>query len=262
MPEHYHLHPQDGCADLEEFMDIEKSFAFPFEDKEWTRKLGLGAIISIVPILNFAWTGYMVGIIRNVMDNVTEPLPSWDDLGKRFMDGLILFAAGLVYALPMLLLLCLPLGMLASAGVLSGNSNMEDIARTMGGAGGVLLSCLLCVFFLYGIVLSIIYPAILVMFAREGTFASCFKFSEVFGMIGRNAGPFFTAWALSLAVSLGVGLVMGVINLVLSWIPCLGQIISLATAAASLVYSTIVYAHLFGQVGKAAFGQAPLVTAG
>ena len=73
-------------------MDAEKSFTFPFEDTEWVSKLGLGALISMVPILNFAWSGYLVDIIRNVMNNDAEPLPTWDDLGKKFNDGLILFA--------------------------------------------------------------------------------------------------------------------------------------------------------------------------
>ena len=71
-----------------------------------------------MPILNFAWSGYMVGIIRNVMNNVAEPLPTWDDLGKKFMDGLILFAAGFIYALPMLILFCLPLSIMAFSGLL------------------------------------------------------------------------------------------------------------------------------------------------
>jgi len=50
-------------------MNIGKSFSFMFEDKQWVSKLGLGALITFIPILNFAWTGYMVGVIRNVMNN-------------------------------------------------------------------------------------------------------------------------------------------------------------------------------------------------
>ena len=88
-------------------MDAEKSFTFPFEDKEWISKLGLGAVIGIVPILNFAWSGYLVDIIRNVMNQRdSKPLPTWDDLDKKFNEGLILFGAGLVYAPPILIAFC------------------------------------------------------------------------------------------------------------------------------------------------------------
>jgi uncharacterized protein DUF4013 len=246
---------------LEEIMNIEKSFRFPFEDPQWLSKLGLGALITIVPILNFAWSGYLVGIIRNVMNNVSEPLPNWDDLDKKFTDGLILFAAGVVYVAPILILVGLPLSIIAFSGLLSGNSNMEDIARTIANAGGFLFFGFMCVFILYGIVLSVIYPAILVLFSRDGTFASCFKLREAFDLISRNAGPFFTAWGLSLVASLGVGLIVGIFNLTLGWIPCVGWIASLVISLVSGVYIASVYAHLFGQFGAAAFGQSRLRSA-
>jgi uncharacterized protein DUF4013 len=232
-------------------VDVEKSFTYPFEDKEWASKLGLGALISIVPILNFAWSGYLVGILRNVRNRAAEPLPTWDDLDKKFSDGLILFAAGLVYALPILIPLLLPLGVVVFSGLSSGIKNMQDIGRTLTEAGGALFFCLSCVLILYGILLSIIYPAILVMFAREGTFASCFKLNEAFGMISKNAAAFFTAWGLSLVASLGVGLLVGFVNLVVGWVPCIGWIIGLVLSLGSGVYITAVYAHLFGQFGRA-----------
>jgi Protein of unknown function (DUF4013) len=235
-------------------MNIEKSFRFPFEDKQWISKLGLGALITMVPILNFAWSGYLVDIIRNVMNNPPESLPTWDDLGKKLSDGLILFAAGLVYASPILILMCLPLSMMAFSDLFSGNRNMDDLTRLISGAGGILFSGLLCFFFLYAIALSVIYPAILVMFSQEGTFSSCFKLREAFDMISRNAGPFFTAWGLSLVGGLGVGLVVGMVNLFVGWIPCIGWIISLVLSLGSGVYIGAVYAHLFGQFGAMVYG--------
>lgn len=239
-------------------MDIGKSFSFQFEDTQWISKLGLGAVIAIVPILNFAWSGYMVDIIRNVMINSTEPLPNWDDIGKKFNDGLILFGAGLVYALPLLVVICLPMSIIAFSGLLSGNNNLQDVAQSIAGAGGVLLFCLLCLFLIYAVVLSVIYPAILVSFSREGTFASCFKFQNVFELISSNAGPFFTAWIVSLGAGLVVGLMVGFINALVGWIPCIGWIIGMGLGLASGVYIGTVYAHLFGQFGAAAFGQHPV----
>ena len=242
-------------------MDIEKSFSFPFEDNEWISKLGLGAIISIVPILNFAWSGYMVDVIRNVMNNEREPLPTWDNLDRKLIDGLMLFAAALVYALPALLLLFLPLSMTAFSGVLSGSSDLRDAGRAIGEAGGVLFFCLFCVFALYGLVLSIIYPAILVLFSRERTFASCFNLRGAFDLISKNTAAFFTAWGLSLLAGIGVGLLVGLVNMVVGWVPCIGWIISLVLSLGSGVYISSVYAHLFGQFGRAAFGGTQLAAA-
>ena len=112
---------------------------------------------------------------------------------------------------------------------------------------------------LYGLVLSIIYPAILLLFAREGTFASCFKLRDAFEMIRKNSAPFFTAWALSLVASLAIGLIMGFLNLVVSWVPCIGWIIGFVLGMGAAVYGAAVYAHLFGQFGRIAFGKDQLV---
>ena len=241
-------------------MDAEKSFSYPFEDKEWLSKLGLGAIISMVPILNFAWSGYLVDTIRNVMNDTSEPLPTWDDLGKKFNEGLILFGAWLVYALPILVALCLPLGIAASSSLFPANSDMQEIGQRLMEAGGVVFYCLLCVFLLYGLMLSIIYPAILVLFAREGTFASCFKLREAFDMITKHMAAFFTAWALSLVASVGVGLLIGFVNLVVGWIPCIGWVVGVVLSLISGVYITAVYAHLFGQFGRTAFAENQMIT--
>jgi hypothetical protein len=243
-------------------MDIGKSFSYPFEDKQWVSKMGLGAVISLVPILNFAMTGYMIQIVRNLMDGSEETLPNWDDLGKKFMDGLMLVLAGFVYALPVILLSCLPLSIMTIPAIIaSGNSDFQDVSNAISGAGGVLFAAMTCMFVVYGLVLSVIFPAIYVNYAKEGTFASCFQLREVFNIIGKNAGAFFTAWGISLLAGLGVGLVAGIASSVLGLIPCIGWIASIIISLAVGVYIMMIYSHLFGQFGKQAFDQAPLITA-
>lgn len=236
-------------------MNIGKSFSFVFEDKQWISKLGLGALITFVPILNFAWTGYLVGVIRNVMSGSPEPLPTWDDFGKKLTDGLVLAVASLVYALPIILLFFVPFSLMIVPAILAGNRDMQGLAEALAGLGSVLLVILICVFLVYTLALSVIYPAILVLFAREGTFASCFKFRAAFELIGRNAGPFFTAWGISLAGGLVVGLAAGIAQIILNFIPCIGQIISLVLAIGIVVYTSAIYAHLFGQFGNMSAGQ-------
>jgi len=235
-------------------MDIGKSFSFPFEDRQWITKLGLGAVITMVPILNFAWSGYMVELIRNVMNGAQEPLPNWDDIGKKFMDGLILTVAGFIYSLPMLVVICLPMGIMVVPAVISGSQDMQGIAEAIAGAGSVLFLCLLCVFIIYALVLSIIYPAILVVFAREGTLASCFKFREVFDLVGKNVSPFLTAWGVSVLAGLVVGFVAGIAQAILAFIPCIGPIIGFVLTIGIVVYTAVIYAHLFGQFGRMALG--------
>ena len=235
-------------------MDIGKSFSFPFEDKGWISKLGLGAVITLVPILNFAWTGYVVQLIRNVMDGQQEPLPAWDDFSKKFTEGLVLGLAGLVYSLPMMIVFCLPLSIMVIPAIMSGNGDMQDIRNAIAGAGSALFLCLICAFSIYALVLSAVYPAILIVFSREGTFVSCFKFREVFDLIGKNTSTFFTAWIVGIAAGFGVGLVAGFAQFILNLIPCLGQIASLVLTFGIVAYTSVVYTHLFGQFGMIALG--------
>lgn len=242
-------------------MDIGKSFSYPFDDQQWVSKLGIGAVVSLVPILNFALTGYMVGIVRNMMNEVREPLPNWDDFGKKFMDGLMLVLAGFVYALPVIVLSCLPLGVMTVPAILAGDQDMQGVAEGLAAAGGVLFAGLMCLFVVYGLVLSVIAPAIFVLYAREGTFASCFKLREVFDIIGKNASAFFTAWGISLVAGLVVGLVAGIVSSIIGLIPCLGWIVSIVITLGVSVYLSMIYSHLFGQFARQAFGRTPLITA-
>lgn len=241
-------------------MNVGKSFSFVFDDKQWVSKLGLGALVTLIPILNFAWSGYMVGIIRNVMNGASEPLPTWDDLGKKFMDGLLLTAAGFVYALPIILVICLLLSFMIVPAVLAGDSDFQGLANAVAGLGTVLFILLSCVFIVYVLALSVVYPAILVIFAREGTFASCFNFREVFSLIGKNTTPFVTAWAVNIGLSFIIGIVIGIAQTVLNFIPCIGQIASIVITFGVVVYATAVYAHLFGQFGNVAAGQGTSLT--
>lgn len=241
-------------------MNIGKSFSFVFDDQNWISKLGLGALITLIPILNLSWSGYMVGIIRNVMNGAPNPLPTWDDLGKKFMDGLLLTVASLVYALPIIVVFCLPLSFMIVPAILAGESDMQGIAEAIAGLGTALFVCLLCLFVVYALALSVIYPAILVIFAREGTFASCFKFREVISLISKNTTPFITAWAVNIGLSFVISFVIGIAQTVLNFIPCLGQIASIVITFGVIVYATAVYAHLFGQFGNVAAGQSASMT--
>ncbi len=41
-------------------IDIGRAIQHPFQDQNWITKLGIGALVNAVPILNFAGYGYML----------------------------------------------------------------------------------------------------------------------------------------------------------------------------------------------------------
>jgi Protein of unknown function (DUF4013) len=224
-------------------MEVGKAFTYWYKDPKWTAKLLLGALISIVPILNFAWAGYTNEIIRRVTHDDPEPLPEWGDLGKFFVQGLVLVIAGLIYALPIVLLSLLYIPILVGAG---GDSVNSDTATALLGSTGIVLTCCLT---LYGLLLSFFLPAVQVNYSRKETFASCFAIGEIIKLVTANVGNYFIAWLSYLAFAIVVSVIVSIVGTVLAIIPCIGWIIAIVIGALASPVIGVVYGHLFGQIG-------------
>ena len=149
----------------------------------------------------------------------------------------------------------MPITIIAFSGIISGNKNLQDVGKLMAGAGGILLFGVFCLLVIYALALSVVFPAIEIIFARQGTFASCFKLREAYDLVRRNAGPLFTAWLVFIGAALVIGFVFGTITALLGWIHCLGWIVSIVLSLGSAVYILTINAYLFGQFGQIAFGK-------
>jgi hypothetical protein len=222
-------------------MDVGKAFTYWYKDPKWTTKLLLGALISIVPILNFAWAGYTNEIIRRVTRDDSDPLPNWDDLGKFFMQGLILVIAGLIYALPIVLLSLIYIPI-----VLSTEGIDSDTASALLSGTGLILACCMT---LYGVLLSFFLPAMQVNYSRKETFGACFAIGEITKLVTANFGNYFIAWLAYIVFGFIVGAIAVIVTFTLGWIPCIGQILAFLIYAISSPIIGVVYGHLFGQIG-------------
>ena len=225
-------------------MQIGKAFTYVFEDTKWFTKLLLGALVSIVPILNFAFIGYLTEILRRVPNNDQEPLPSWDDFGKKFMDGLLLALAGLVYSIP-LLLLGIPFFPMM-VGAMSGD---PDVVNTMATITSGLFAIFGCLAGLYGLFLTVFYPAVQINFSRQGSFGSCFQIGTIIKVATGKFGNYLLAWLMYLVFAVVIGTICGICSAAVGWIPCIGWIAALLIYGLMSPLIGVVYAHLFGQVG-------------
>lgn len=207
-------------------MDFGKAFSYPFKDSNWLSKVVIGGIINFIPILNFAAIGYTVAQMKRVARGEEVPLEEWNEIGKKWVDGLLLAVAVFVWMLPGLLVFFL----LFMPSVLS--SGMRDGSGAFGAAGafGMLI------FGLWSILVALVTPAIYMNYALKGTVGAAFEFSTVFGMLTENIGEYITA----LIAVLVAGFVAGIIGL----IPLLGFIISVFV----MFYIYLVFAGAFGQI--------------
>ena len=229
-------------------MDIGKSFTFSFEDKDWFTKYLLGALISAIPILNFAWMGYMIELIGNVADDVPSPLPDWSDLGDKFIKGLLVWLAGLVYAIPAVILFGFPFAISLIGSFTSSADYGDAMVGALAGVS-ILLACLIVLYFL---AFSFLFPAVNINFARLGTFSSCFQLREIFQIVSKNISNYVIAWLVAIIFSFVVGAVLSLIGTLLGFIICIGWILIWALSALATIWISTVYAHLFGQVAAEA----------
>lgn len=224
-------------------MDFGKSFSYPFEDQRWLNKTIIGAIVAAVPIVNFAIGGYLIDLLKNILRGDPLPLPEWSDFGDKWVRGFMVFLAGLVYAIPALVLSCIPMVLFFVPAYSSQGDVQDSLFAVVTGVGG-LFACLIA---LYTLLLTFIYPAVYIHYARIGTFGAFFEFGNIFKIVRADLGKYLTAWLLTIVAGLVVGFVVGLVSAMLSVIPCIGWVIGWVLGAVAGVYVFYVYAHLYGQ---------------
>jgi hypothetical protein len=230
-------------------MDYGKSFSYPLEDNDWPTKLGIGVLVSVVPILNFAATGYMVQVTRNVINQQPDLLPDWDNFGQKFIDGLIIVVVSFIYSLPFFLLWLVASGFLLIPAL--GGEN-EELVSALAGLSMTALCGMGCLSIFYILIMSFILPAITIFYARERTFSACLRVGEILGFVTSNFGNYLGAVLVLFVGAIVLAIIFGIVQVPLSLIPICGNIVGIVITWALVFYVQIVAAHLFGQVGSEA----------
>jgi Protein of unknown function (DUF4013) len=231
------------------------------DDPDWRNKSLIGAVLSLVPVLNFAVIGYETRLARQVWHGEADPLPRLDDIGGLFTDGLWLALARIVLMLPVLALVTIPaLGFVFLPIVLAALASAADADRlysTFFGVGllGMGLSCGAAI--LLGLVLSFLYPAMTAAYVRQPTFAACFNFREIARFIRENTSPYLMAWLAQIGAGLAFGFALSLVYSV----PCIGWALGLPAQAWGVFYLMTFQGHLVGQLLSLDEAQRPVVVA-
>ena len=163
-------------------VDLEKALRFPTTDAEWKRKVLIGGLLNIVPVVNFLSVGYAYGVFRQSLRQHHASLSEWENWGDLFLQGLIVFLIALIYNIASLILFLVHplLGLLAAIAV------------------------------------ALLFPAAMARYAETGNFSEAFRIGEVWARIQELKGDYFIAWL----VMVGVFIVLGVIGMIpiLGWI--------------------------------------------
>lgn len=216
-------------------MDIGRAFSFVFDDEDWVKKVLVGGLLSLIPVVGgFIVYGYMLEIARRVYLSSTEPLPQWDDIGGYLARGFLFVVAVFVWFLPVILLF----GCVTVAIIAGGSASGDDAAAALSGivafgliSVGVLISMLWAVAFL---------PIITGRYAVEQRFGAMFQVGEILADV-RRAG------AVPILLLLVTYFVAGFIGQ-LGFLACFIGIIFTS------FYANAVVAHGAGQVYRQARG--------
>lgn len=213
-------------------MDIGKSLSYMFDDENWLRKILIGGLIGLVPILNLALTGYILRTLKNVLAGAARPLPEWDDLGSDMVKGLLVTVAGMVYSLPLIILVFLFVGAMGVGGAFSAGGGREagEAAAVLGSLGSIGIMCLTVP---YVLLVAVWMPAAMANYARSDGFGAFFRLGEIWGLIRRNAGNYVIVLLVAL-----------VANQIAGWLGALALIVG---AAFTGFWANLVYGHLLGQ---------------
>jgi Protein of unknown function (DUF4013) len=187
-------------------IDIGKSFRFVPEDPEWVPKvlIGGGFLLLGVFLVGIPFVvGYGVRTLRRVAAGEERPLPSWDDLGGIFGDGLRPTLVALVYGLGVLAVIVV-IGVLIGS-LFVGASALDQHSKGAGSALALLSGfgmLGLYAFILFaGLVLHLFLPAVLVRVAQNGDLAAGFEIGPIFGFVRRNLLNYFLSLVFYLVAS-------------------------------------------------------------
>jgi len=207
-------------------MDIGKAFSYVFEDGDWIVKILVGGFFVLLSPLLIGipfLAGYMVETVQNVMRDDPHPLPEWSRLGDKFVKGLILTVAGIIYMLPVILLACLQTVVSLAVGERAGEGMLSFVL------------CVECLSLLWGLLVAAVFPAALIRYAQSEEFSAAFRFNEIFGLITVNIGDYIIAILVSWLASIigGFGVILCVVGVLFT-----------------TFWTYLVAAHLWGQVGR------------
>ncbi len=203
-------------------MDIVRAFTYITDDEEWQSKVPITLILGIIPIINLVVIGWMLDLIRNMIDGAEKPMPDWQNLGENFVErwtaGLMTGIAALIYMIPSIVILMVLGALLA--------------ALRLG-----FLSILITGVFM-GVYAAVIWMPLsigMMRYARTRDFNHYLQIGRNIALARENLATLITLAAFILVVSILFSLV--------SYIPCIGWLLSLVMVGVT----AIVAGHLTGQ---------------
>lgn len=215
-------------------MDIGKSFTFMFEDKDWIAKIAIGGLVVLLSMLIVPiplLVGYGLAVTKRVYEGDPNPLPEWNNIGDLFVRGLYAMIGVLIWASPLILLVCCMALATTALGATGSGGDSDGLAAL----GGLVIACLYCVLFVGGIAVNLFVYAPLTKFAINNQINTFWDFRGAWDFIRANPGNYLIAFLLTIVANFIAGF---------------GIIACFVGVFFTTFWGYLVAAHLFGQVAR------------
>lgn len=178
-------------------MRYEEAIRRPFSDY---KKLGIGILLNIVPIINFIAMGYAFECAKLTLNNKNN-LPEWKSFGSLFLKGLIYMLISIIYFVPLLPLI--GVGYLVKANL-------------------VALVLIIIIGLVYAVGVSYLLPIAIMNYIAKEKFKEAFNFNLIFKKI--HTKKYLKIWIAILLISIAASIILGAIT------GAINYLVSLATA--------------------------------
>lgn len=209
---------------------IEAILRYPTRREDWVKTVLIGGALSLFSFLIIPAvlvSGYVLAVIRGKAGGDDSP-PAFEDWGELFVDGLKVWAVGIVYAI-----VPVALGVMVFGGAVASIATGSDVGLALGllgaGIGGLVLLAI-------GLVLYYFLPASLANLAVTGRLGAAFDIDTIRAAVTSKAYAVPWLWAL------GVLIVGGAVANAVGIIPLLGWIVG----AVLLFYVQVLLGVLWG----------------
>ncbi len=218
-------------------MDIGAALSFVTQDKDWIKKILIGAVLVLTGIGMIPVLGWTLEITRRVIRGDMEPLPEWAEFGKFIVDGLKLIVVAIVWSLPYVILSAC----LAGIGTALGNSASQSDVTT---ATTILSVCLGVIALPYFIVYGLLLPGMAGTLAEKDSLGAAINPVNAWKLVRANIGGYVIAFLVG-DIFVSVATFVGTLVCVIGLFP--------ATA-----YAYAVLGHMYGQAHRKARESMPM----
>lgn len=180
-------------------MDFREYLLFPLRDPDWVRKLLLGCVVTLIPVVNILTLGYFIACLEMGLRG-RQILPEWREWSELAYDGLQGLIICLAYlGIPLLLSLLL---------------------LSLPGIGSLLAAVIF-------LILGLMLPVAIAAFSVSRDFRDAFRLPEIFFQTNRILSNYISAYlATVFVICLGA-----VINLMVPLLAVLGSLLIFYTGS-------------------------------